>query len=58
MKRSIATLVALAAFVGLVAWGSTAKKNITSLAVVHAASPTVAPLKPWLATGVSPSVEH
>jgi len=40
MKRNIAMLVALAAFVGLVAWGRTAKKNITSLAVVHAASPT------------------
>src|SRR3974377_1138419 len=40
MQRNIAILVALAVFVGLVAWGRTAKKNITSLAVVHAASPT------------------
>ena len=43
MKRIIAMLVALvasAAFVGVVAWDSTATKNITSLPVVHAASPT------------------
>ena len=39
MKRIIATLVALAAFVGLVAWSGTTKKNITSLPVVHADSP-------------------
>jgi len=43
MKRIISmlvALVALAAFVGVVAWDSTATKNITSLPVVHAASPT------------------
>ena len=40
MKRIISMLVALAAFVGVVAWGSTATKNITLLPVVHAASPT------------------
>jgi hypothetical protein len=42
MKRIIArlvALVALAAFVGAVAWHSTATKNITSLPVVHADSP-------------------
>ena len=40
MKRIIAMLAALAVFVGLIAWSSTAKKKITSLLVVHAASPT------------------
>ena len=40
MKRIIAMLVALAAFVGVVAWDSTATKNITSLPVVHAGSQT------------------
>ena len=40
MKRINAMVVALVAFVGLVAWSGTTKKNITSLPVVHAASPT------------------
>ena len=43
MKRIISmlvALVALAAFVGVVAWSSTATKNITLLPVVHAASPS------------------
>ena len=39
MKRINAMVVALVAFVGLVAWSGTTKKNITSLPVVHAASP-------------------
>ena len=39
MKRIIAMLAASAAFVGLVVWGTTAKKNITSLPVVHADAP-------------------
>jgi hypothetical protein len=39
MKRIIAMLTASAAFVGLVVWGTTEKKNITSLPVVHADAP-------------------
>jgi hypothetical protein len=39
MKQIIAMLVASAAFVGLVVWGTTEKKNITSLPVVHADAP-------------------
>jgi hypothetical protein len=39
MKRIIAILAASAAFVGLVVWGTTEKKNITSLPVVHADAP-------------------
>jgi hypothetical protein len=40
MKRIIGMLLASAAFVGLLVWGSTEKKSITSLPVVHADSPT------------------
>jgi hypothetical protein len=39
MKRIIAMLAASAAFVGLIVWGTTEKKNITSLPVVHADAP-------------------
>jgi hypothetical protein len=39
MKRIIAMLATSAAFVGLVVWGTTEKKNITSLPVVHADAP-------------------
>ena len=36
MKRTIAGVVASVAFAGFVVWGTTEKKNITSLPVVHA----------------------
>ena len=39
MRRNIAMLVASAAFVGLVVWGTTEKKNITALPIVHADAP-------------------
>jgi hypothetical protein len=40
MKRIHAVLLASVAFAGLVVWGKTVKKNLPSLPVVHAASPT------------------
>jgi hypothetical protein len=39
MKRIIAMLIASVAFAGLVVWGTTAKKNLPSLPVVHADAP-------------------
>ena len=39
MKRIITMLVASTAFVGLVVWGTTEKKNITALPIVHADAP-------------------
>jgi hypothetical protein len=39
MKRTIAVVAASAAFVGLVVWGTTEKKSIPSLPVVHADAP-------------------
>ena len=40
MRRSLAVLAASAACVSLVMWGTTGKRNIPSLPVVHAESPT------------------
>lgn len=40
MRRSLAVFAASAACVSLVMWGTTGKKNIPSLPVVHADSPT------------------
>src|SRR5215469_4579770 len=39
MKRIITMLVASAALVGLVVWGTSEKKNITALPIVHADAP-------------------
>jgi len=39
MKRTIAGAVASVAFAGLVVWGTTVKKNLPSLPVVHADAP-------------------